>query len=69
MRLEHVNSKVYVSMDVLRVLWGNIAHIITHTLVQGYKSYIFNDKKDTFNEILVFPKQKNVRTEVEPSCS
>ncbi|KAK9746215.1 Protein of unknown function C-terminus (DUF2451) [Popillia japonica] len=36
MRLEHVNSKVYVSMDVLRVLWGNIAHIITHTLVQGF---------------------------------
>ncbi|KAI4455051.1 hypothetical protein MML48_9g00009011 [Holotrichia oblita] len=36
MRLEQVNSKVYVSNDVLMVLWGNIAHIITHTLVQGF---------------------------------
>ncbi|KAJ8977573.1 hypothetical protein NQ317_016098 [Molorchus minor] len=35
LRLEDIASKVPVSPEVYRNLWENIAHIITHTLVQG----------------------------------
>nr|XP_022907569.1 syndetin-like [Onthophagus taurus] len=36
MCLDQVSLKVYISDEVLRTLWENIAHIITHTLVQGF---------------------------------
>lgn len=36
MRLEQISSKVHISTDVYKSLWENAAHIITHTLVQGY---------------------------------
>ncbi|KAF2896789.1 hypothetical protein ILUMI_09384 [Ignelater luminosus] len=36
MRLEQVNSRIPIPSDVFKVLWENIAHIITHTLVQGF---------------------------------
>lgn len=35
LRLEEVSTKVPISQDVHKNLWENIAHIITHTLVQG----------------------------------
>lgn len=35
LRLEQISTKVPVTNDVGRALWENIAHIITHTLVQG----------------------------------
>ncbi|CAG9770249.1 unnamed protein product [Ceutorhynchus assimilis] len=36
LRLEEVAHKVPISNDVYRVLWESIAHIVTHTLVQGF---------------------------------
>ncbi|KAJ8954131.1 hypothetical protein NQ318_005725 [Aromia moschata] len=36
LRLEEVSIKVPVSPEVYNNLWENIAHIITHTLVQGF---------------------------------
>ncbi|XP_049824964.1 syndetin isoform X2 [Aethina tumida] len=36
LRLEEVVAKVPVNAEVSRTLWENIAHIITHTLVQGF---------------------------------
>lgn len=35
MRMEDVNMKVAVPKDVYKSLWENIAHIVTHTLVEG----------------------------------
>lgn len=35
LRLEEVTHKVHISADVYKVLWESIAHIVTHTLVQG----------------------------------
>ncbi|XP_018562403.1 syndetin [Anoplophora glabripennis] len=36
LRLEEVSTKVPISQEVHKNLWENIAHIITHTLVQGF---------------------------------
>ncbi|KAF7285885.1 hypothetical protein GWI33_009363 [Rhynchophorus ferrugineus] len=36
LRLDEVVHRVPISNDVFRVLWENIAHIVTHTLVQGF---------------------------------
>lgn len=41
LRLEEVVAKVPVNAEVSRTLWENIAHIITHTLVQGYWFFIY----------------------------
>ncbi|XP_030747477.1 syndetin [Sitophilus oryzae] len=35
-RLDEVVHRVPISNEVLKVLWENIAHIVTHTLVQGF---------------------------------
>ncbi|XP_060534233.1 syndetin [Cylas formicarius] len=35
-RLEMVMHKVPITNEVLKVLWESIAHIVTHTLVQGF---------------------------------
>ncbi|KAF5290040.1 hypothetical protein FQA39_LY14821 [Lamprigera yunnana] len=35
-RLEELSSKIPISNEVSKMLWENIAHIITHTLVQGF---------------------------------
>nr|CAH7728593.1 unnamed protein product [Callosobruchus chinensis] len=35
-RLEEVAVKVPISQEVYKSLWENIAHIVTHTLVQGF---------------------------------
>lgn len=35
LRLEEVASKVPILPEVYNNLWENMAHIITHTLVQG----------------------------------
>ncbi|KAH1011506.1 hypothetical protein HUJ04_000858 [Dendroctonus ponderosae] len=36
LRLEDVAHKVSISLEVYKLLWENIAHIVTHTLVQGF---------------------------------
>lgn len=36
LRLEEVAHKVPIANEVYRVLWESIAHIVTHTLVQGF---------------------------------
>lgn len=41
LRLEQISSKIPVNPEVARSLWENIAHIITHTLVQGLVLYIY----------------------------
>lgn len=35
MRMEDVSAKVHIPKDVYRSIWENIAHIVTHTLVEG----------------------------------
>lgn len=43
MRMEDVSNKVSVPKDIYDSLWENIAHIVTHTLVEGYvKCFIYN---------------------------
>ncbi|KAK5638444.1 hypothetical protein RI129_012739 [Pyrocoelia pectoralis] len=35
-RLEEISTGIPISGEVLQLLWESIAHIITHTLVQGF---------------------------------
>ncbi|CAG9862024.1 unnamed protein product [Phyllotreta striolata] len=36
LRLEEIAIKVPISVEVYQSLWANVAHIVTHTLVQGF---------------------------------
>lgn len=36
MRLEQINAQVHINDAIMSSLWENIAHIITHTFVQGF---------------------------------
>lgn len=36
MRMEDISSRISIPKEVFNCLWENIAHIVTHTLVEGF---------------------------------
>lgn len=37
MRLEDIEEKLQMPSDVYYCVWESVAHVITHTLVEGYE--------------------------------